>query len=191
MTVDKSRHVEPGSEAPWFELYDPRWEVTVTRDNVKGTSGLLVMLICNHCPYSQLVSEELVEIGRHYPKPRIGIVAISSNDITAFPEDGPAYMAAEAKRCDYPFPYVWDETQQTAKSYRAACTPDFYLYNANLRLAYHGQLDGSRPGNGVPVTGTDLRVGLDAVLSSNQVPEPWRPSMGCSIKWKTGNKTGW
>jgi peroxiredoxin len=177
-----------GDHAPDFGL--PATDGTfVHRDDVAaGRRAFLVLFICNHCPYVQHVRSELARIGRDYATRDVGIVGIASNDVAQYPEDGPAAMAEEAERAGYTFPYLWDETQDVAKAYGAACTPDPFLFDGHLRLAYRGQIDGSRPRNDEPVTGADLRAALDAVLAGEPVPEPQHPSVGCSIKWKPGNE---
>jgi thiol-disulfide isomerase/thioredoxin len=153
-----------------------------------GSPALLVMFLCNHCPYVKHVAEELVRLAREYQARGVGVVAISSNDVAKYPEDGPARMAEVAAAMGATFAYLYDETQDVAKAYHAACTPDFFLFKADGGLVYRGQLDGARPGNDVPVSGHDLRAALDAVLAGTPVPEPQRPSIGCSIKWKPGNE---
>jgi peroxiredoxin len=188
MTVEESIMRELGSEAPPFELPDPRNSRIVRLDQAWGVAGLLIMFICNHCPYVHHVREELVDIGRQYGGQDLGIIAINSNDIQRYPEDDPKEMAANAQWYGYPFPYLWDETQEVAKAFGAACTPDFFLFDATRRLVYRGQLDDSRPGNGIPVTGRDLRAALDAVLADQPVPTRQLPSAGCNIKWKPGNE---
>jgi peroxiredoxin len=176
-----------GTAAPDFHLPDATGHL-VSRDDFAGSSALLVMFLCNHCPYVKHVAEEVVRLAREYQARGVGVVAISSNDVAQYPEDGPARMAEVAAAMGATFPYLYDETQAVAKAYHAACTPDFFLFTADRRLAYRGQLDGARPGNDVPVSGHDLRAALDAVLASTPVPEPQRPSLGCSIKWKPGNE---
>jgi hypothetical protein len=149
------------------------------------------MFICNHCPAVKHVRAELARIGREYTVRGVGIVAISSNDPEAYPDDSPERMREEKAAAGYVFPYLFDGTQQVAAAYRAACTPDFFLFDADRRLVYRGQLDGSRPGSAVPVTGADLRAALDAVLAGREVPAEQRPSLGCNIKWRPGNEPAW
>lgn len=175
-----------GTSAPDFDLPDT---VSGKRFSLTDTTGkpLLVMFICNHCPFVKHVREELAAIGADYQSRGLAIVAISSNDVENYPDDSPDKMAAEAAEAGYTFPYLYDESQSVAKAYRAACTPDFYLFDANHKLAYRGQLDPSRPRNNTPVTGSDLRAAIDAVLAGRPVPEPQLPSIGCNIKWKAGN----
>jgi peroxiredoxin len=178
---------ELGSPAPPFELPDPRGG-TVSQDDAAGPAGLLVMVLSNHCPYVKHVRAELVRVARDYGGRGVGVVAIGANDSFAYPEDGPEAMAAEAERHGYPFPYLWDETQQVARAYQAACTPDLFLFDAGRRLFYRGQLDDSRPRNDRPVTGADLRAALDALLDGRPAPADQAPSVGCGIKWKPGNR---
>jgi peroxiredoxin len=179
--------LELGTDAPDFSLADPQGRI-YTRDKVKGSSGLLVMFICNHCPFVRHANQELVRIGRDYMQRGIGMVAINSNDYISYPDDSPAKMNVTARELGYPFPYVVDETQQVAKAYKAACTPDFFLFDENLKLVYRGQLDDSRPGNDKAVDGKDLRAAMDAMLSGKPISENQTPSIGCNIKWRTGNE---
>jgi peroxiredoxin len=176
-----------GSPAPAFELPDTDGR-TVSLDDVAGPAGLLVRFLSNHCPYVKHVRAELARIGADYAGRGVGVVAIGANDITRYPEDGPEGMAAVAEEYGFQFPYLWDEDQQVARAYEAACTPDLFLFDADRRLYYRGQLDDSRPGNGRPVDGADLRAALDALLDGRPAPEPQVPSMGCSIKWRPGNE---
>jgi len=177
-----------GSAAPDFALPDVTTGRTVGLAEVAGTGALLVMFICRHCPYVKHVRQELVRLANDYRDSGLAFVAISSNDPTTHPEDAPESLAEEAREVGYPFPVLFDETQEVAKAYGAACTPDFFLYDADRRLAYRGQLDASRPGNGIAVTGWDLRAAIDAVLGGGPVPRDQRPSIGCSIKWREGNE---
>jgi peroxiredoxin len=179
-----------GTEAPSFSLPDVVSGRTVTLDDFQDRSALLVMFICRHCPYVTHVRPALAELGREHASSRLGIVAISANDPAAYPEDAPESLAAEAVEAGYVFPYLFDETQEVAKAYTAACTPDFFLFDGRRRLVYRGQLDGSRPSNDIPVTGEDLRAAIDAVLDGRPAPEDQRPSVGCSIKWRPGNEPG-
>ena len=176
-----------GTEAPNFSLRTPDGRY-VTRDDVAGSMGLLVMFICNHCPYVIHVRDQIAKIGHDYAPKGIGIVAISSNDVANYPDDRPEKMAEMAKACNFNFPYLYDEMQDVAKAYSAACTPDFFLFNGAMKLVYRGQLDGSRPKNNVPVTGGDLRSALDALISGARIPDDQIPSLGCNIKWKAGNE---
>jgi len=192
MSRTESKMVELGTIAPPFELTDVVSGRAVGRDDVfaAGDSrGLLVMFICVHCPYVKHVEQELARIGADY-EGKIGIAAVSSNDVAAFPEDGPEQMKAQAKRVGFRFPYLYDETQEVAREYSAACTPDFFLFDRDLKLVYRGQLDGSRPrradgsGNDTPVTGADLRAAMDAVLAGKRPDTNQRTSIGCNIKWR-------
>ncbi len=187
MVATASAMLPLGTEAPDFALPDTTGAL-VSRDDFAGRQALLVMFVCNHCPYVRHVGEEIVRIGREYAARGVGIVAISSNDVAQHPEDGPGPMAEVARTMGLTVPYLYDETQAVAKAYQAACTPDFFLFDRDRRLVYRGQLDGARPGNDVPVTGRDLRAALDAVLAGEPVPEPQLPSLGCNIKWKPGNE---
>jgi peroxiredoxin len=177
-----------GSEAPPFTLPDVTTGKEVRLEDVAGHRGLLVMFICRHCPYVAHVREGLAHMANDYADAELGIVAISPNDPAEYPEDAPESLAEEARTAGYRFPYLFDDTQDVAKAYGAACTPDFFLYDADRRLVYRGQFDGSRPGNGIPVTGEDLRGAIDAVLEGRPVAEDQRPSVGCSIKWRPGNE---
>ncbi len=176
-----------GTQAPAFELPDVVSEKTVTQAIPQGKKGLLAMFISRHCPYVQHVKDEVARVGRDYTE-TFKIVAISSNDIVNYPDDAPAKLKQMAKESGFVFPVCFDETQEVAKAYSAACTPDFFLFDGNLRLVYRGQLDDSRPGNQKPVTGSDLRAALDALLHGKPVSKDQRPSLGCNIKWKPGNE---
>lgn len=175
-----------GTTAPDFQLPDTNGK-TVSLAGFKGAPALLVLFICNHCPYVKHVRGELANLGRDYQAKGVGIVAINSNDAKNYPDDNPEKMRQETKSAGYTFPYLYDETQSVAKAYRAACTPDIFLFDKNLKLVYRGQLDDSRPGNGIPVTGKDVRAALDAVLAGKPVFENQTASIGCNIKWKSGN----
>lgn len=187
MRATASTMLPLGTPAPDFHLPDTIGRV-VSRDDFAGSAALLVMFVCNHCPYVRHVGAELVRLGREYETRGVGVVAISSNDAAQHPEDGPAAMAEVATAMGLTVPYLYDETQAVARAYHAACTPDFFLFDTARRLVYRGQLDGARPGNSVPVTGRDLRAALEAVLAGRPVPEPQLPSLGCNIKWKPGNE---
>jgi peroxiredoxin len=176
-----------GTVAPDFKLTDSVSGKTVSLGDFEDSPAMLVMFICNHCPYVQHVSGELSRFGRDYQDRGLGIVAISSNDADEFPDDGPDAMKREAEAQGYTFPYLYDEDQQVAAEYTAMCTPDFFLFDADRKLVYRGRLDESRPNNGVPLTGADLRAAADAVLAGKPVSAEQWPSMGCSIKWKPGN----
>jgi peroxiredoxin len=185
-----STMLELGTLAPDFSLPDTDGR-TVSPGDFQDAKALLVMFICNHCPYVKHVQHELVRVARDYGPRGLAAVAISANDAEKYPDDAPAKMQEEKARVGYPFPYLYDETQAVAKAYRAACTPDFFLFDAERRLVYRGQLDGSRPKNAAPVTGKDLRAALDAVLAGRPVPPEQIPSVGCNIKWKPGNEPTW
>ncbi len=186
MAVTPSTMPDLGMKAPDFVLPDTEGKLVSLAD-FEDARALLVLFICNHCPYVKHVRHELARLCREYQERGVAIVAINSNDATSYPEDSPENMRKEKARVGYTFPYLYDETQAVAKAYRAACTPDFFLFDADRRLVYRGQMDDSRPGNGIPVTGKDLCAALDAVLAGRPVPENQRPSMGCNIKWKPGN----
>lgn len=176
-----------GTEAPDFRLPDYDGQL-VARDDFRGRKGLLVVFMCNHCPFVKHVAAQLSQIGDEYQAKGIGMVGISSNDISSHPDDAPAKMKVEATEQGYRFPYLYDETQSVAQSYRAACTPDFYLFDAQFKLIYRGQLDETRPKQGSVATGKDLRAALDALLAGQPQPQPQRPSIGCNIKWKAGKE---
>ena len=171
-----------GTQAPDFSLTNVDSQ-NVSLADFSGKPALLVMFICNHCPFVKHIADELAALGREYLSQGAGIVAISSNDSTKYPEDSPEQMVHEAENRGYVFPYLFDEDQAVAKAYKAACTPDFFLFDGEQKLVYRGQLDASRPGNEIPVTGSDLRAALDAVLSGQSVAEQQTPSIGCNIKW--------
>lgn len=176
-----------GTRAPAFTLPDAVSGDQVSLSDFDDKTGMLVMFICNHCPYVQHVRAELARFGRDYRDRDLGIVAISANDPDQYPDDGPEAMRTEAETVGYTFPYLFDEDQSVATAYTAMCTPDFFLFDANRELAYRGRFDESRPNSGIPVTGTDLRAAVDAVLAGEPVSDEQWPSMGCSIKWKPGN----
>jgi peroxiredoxin len=176
-----------GTKAPDFTLPDVVSGREVSLGDFDGSKGMLVMFICNHCPYVQHVREELARFGRDYQDEDLGIVAISANDADQYPDDGPDAMRKEALRTGYTFPYLFDAAQTVASAYTAMCTPDFFLFDANRELVYRGRLDDSRPNSGTAVTGADLRAAVEALLSGQPVSTDQRPSMGCSIKWKPGN----
>jgi len=190
MAETPSRMVELGTTAPGFSLPDVVSGQTVSLNTFAGKKALLLMFICPHCPFVKHVQDELARVGSDYADRDIGIVAISSNDAESYPEDSPPKLREMAERLGFRFPYCYDESQEIARAYDAACTPDFFLFDAARKLVYRGQLDGSRPGNGVPVTGIDLRLAIDAVLSDLPVDSNQRPSLGCNIKWKSGNEPG-
>jgi peroxiredoxin len=177
-----------GTKAPDFELPDVVTGRTVSIREFDRKRALLVMFICRHCPYVQHVRSELARLGRDFADSELAIVAISANDPDEYPEDAPESLAEEAREAGYAFPYLFDEAQEVAKAYTAACTPDFFLFGADRALAYRGQLDDSRPRNGLPVTGKDLRAAIEAVVSGEPVSDHQRASIGCSIKWRAGNE---
>jgi len=187
MAMTASAMVELGTQAPDFSLPDTRGSI-VSLSDFDDAKALLVVFMCNHCPFVKHVLNGLLNLAREYQMRGVAVVGISANDVDAYPEDGPEMMAAFAERLNLPFPYLYDATQEVAKSYHAACTPDFFLFDKDRRLAYRGQMDDSRPGNHVPVTGADLRAALDATLEGRPAPQEQRPSMGCNIKWKPGNE---
>jgi peroxiredoxin len=186
MVLTASTMLELGAQAPSFSLPDTTGK-TVCLDDFKNAAGLLVVFLCNHCPYVKHVQHELASIGCEYGPKGIAMVGINANDAVTYPDDSFARMGDEARRVGYSFPYLYDESQEVAKAYRAACTPDFFLFDRKQRLVYRGQLDDARPGKATPVTGRDLRRALDALLAGQPISKEQQPSMGCNIKWKTGN----
>jgi len=184
MALTESTMLELGTGAPDFSLPDVVTGKTVRRDDFRGQKGLLVMFICTHCPYVKHIENGLAQLGQDYAG-KMGIVAISSNDAEGYPDDSPAGLKRQAQTMGFTFPYLYDETQEIAHAYKAACTPDIYLFDDEMKLVYRGQFDGSRPGNGVPVTGKDLRAALDAVLRGEKPDGDQRASIGCNIKWKS------
>ncbi len=176
-----------GTQAPAFRLADFRGHV-VSIDDFAASPALLVAFLCNHCPYVKHIREAFAQLAREYPRRGLAVVAIASNDADTYPQDGPEGMAEEAASAGYTFHYLFDESQKIAHAYKAACTPDFFLFDRARRLVYRGQFDGSRPRNDVPVTGSDLRAAVDAVLLDKAVSPHQQPSIGCSIKWKPGNE---
>jgi peroxiredoxin len=184
MALIESNPFEIGKTAPNFSLLDTISDKNLTLSDLKGKNGTAIMFICNHCPFVIYVNEQLVKLANDYLEKGIGFIAISSNDVGNYHQDGPQYMKRVAIKLNYPFPYLYDESQNIAKLYDAACTPDFYVFDENLKSVYHGQLDNSRPGNGIPVTGNDIRNALDKLLCGEENTEIQKPSMGCGIKWK-------
>ena len=184
MASTPSNMLALGTKAPEFELYDTVTDKTFDLEALKGPKGILIMFICNHCPFVKHVNPEIAKLGEEYQAKGFGIVAISSNDVENYPDDSPELMKETAQSEAYTFPYLYDEDQSVAKAYDAACTPDFFLFDENLELAYRGQLDDSRPGNEKPVTGKDLRDAMEAILAGEKVSEDQKPSIGCNIKWK-------
>lgn len=179
-----SNQLTLGTSAPNFSLLDTISGQTLALNELKGTSGTVIMFICNHCPFVLHINAKLVELANHYQAQGIKFIAISSNDVVTYPQDGPEAMTAHAQSEGYSFPYLYDEDQSVAKAFKAACTPDIYLFDEDLKLTYHGQLDDSRPGNGKPVTGADLSAAIEAILENKPATEVQRPSIGCNIKWK-------
>lgn len=184
MALTPSNIFPKGEIAPDFTLYDTISNQWLSLQALKGKRGTVIFFICNHCPYVIHINRELVRLAKDYQSRGFSFIAISSNDITRYPQDGPNLMKAHAMKENYPFPYLYDETQEVAKAYNAACTPDLYVFNENLKAIYHGQLDDSRPGNNIPVSGKDIRNVLETILSNRIYKGTPKPSMGCSIKWK-------
>ncbi|GGD02816.1 thioredoxin family protein [Hyunsoonleella pacifica] len=173
-----------GTKAPDFSLLDTVSDAVLNLNKLKGKKGTVILFICNHCPFVIHVNPKLVAIANTYKSQGINFIAISSNDVENYPQDSPEKMKIHAVTEGYPFPYLYDETQSVAKAYNAACTPDLYLFNEDLELAYRGQLDDSRPGNGIPVSGKDLQYAIDCLISGKENNETQKPSIGCNIKWK-------
>jgi len=189
MAATESTMLPLGTPAPDFSLPDTNPPGrSVSLKDYADRDALVVMFLCNHCPFVKHIQRELASLARDYLPRGVGFVAISSNDATTHPDDAPDRMTITANEEGWPFPYLYDESQETAKAYRAACTPDFFVFDRDRRLVYRGQLDGSRPTNGLPVTGADLRAAIDSALAGRPAPEPQLPSVGCNIKWKTGNE---
>ena len=188
MALTPSTMLPLGTKAPDFKLPDVVSGKTVSLATFDGKKALLVMFICRHCPYVQHIKEELAKLGKDYANSPLGVVAISANDAENYPDDSPPQLKAMAQELGFAFPFCYDESQAVAKAYTAACTPDFFLFDANRKLVYRGQLDDSRPGNGKPVTGKDLRAAIDAVLAGKPVSQEQRPSIGCNIKWKKSSE---
>lgn len=187
MALTPSTMLALGTKAPDFKLPDTegKW---VSLADFKEAPALLVIFTCNHCPYVKHIRHDLARLVQQYQAKGVAVVGINSNDVSTHPDDSPEKMKAEVKEVGYTFPYLYDETQEVAKAYRAACTPDFYVFDRERKLVYRGQMDDSRPGNEIPITGNDLRSALDAVLAGRPVDSNQKPSMGCNIKWKKGNE---
>ena len=185
MAQTPSVMIDLGTTAPAFNLPDTVSGKQISLDEIKSDKATVIMFICNHCPYVKHVNAELVKLANDYIPEGISFAAISSNDVINYPEDSPEKMKEHALASGYPFPYLYDETQDVAKAYNAACTPDFYIYDKDLKLVYRGQLDDSRPKNDLPVTGKDIRDALDNILEGKEVDKNQKPSIGCNIKWKT------
>lgn len=188
MSLTPSTMLQLGSQAPDFQLTDVTSGQKITLQNFDDSKALLVMFICCHCPFVKLVEAELAEIGKDYCDNGLGVIAISSNDAEKYPDDAPEKMKEQAALLSFNFPYCYDETQEVAQAYRAACTPDLYLFNGDQKLVYRGQLDDARPGNDKPVTGKDLRAAIEAILMGKPVDPEQLPATGCNIKWKPGNE---
>lgn len=184
MVLTPSKMLPLGTKAPDFKLWDVISDKKLSLNELKSDIATVIMFICNHCPYVKHVQKGLVELANDYIPKGISFIAICSNDIENYPDDSPENMRAVAKRLAYPFPYLFDESQEIARAYDATCTPDFYIFDKDLRCVYRGQMDDSRPGNGKPVTGKDIRDALDNILGGKPVAEEQYPSIGCNIKWK-------
>jgi peroxiredoxin len=180
-----------GTSAPDFQLADVVSGKTISLATFAEKKALLVMFICQHCPFVKHVRHELAQLGKDYAEESLGIVAISANDVANYPDDSPEHLQAMARSLALNFPICYDESQATAKAYTAACTPDFFLFDADRKLVYRGQLDDSRPGNNLPITGQDLRAAIEAVLAGKAVNPDQKPSIGCNIKWKSGHEPGY
>ena len=187
MAQTPSNMPDLGLDAPDFSLPDPTGKL-YSLDDFSDAKALLVVFMCNHCPFVIHLREALSAFASEYQAKGVAVVGINANDITDRPADSPEMMAVEIEQQSYTFPYLFDESQQTAMAYQAACTPDFFLYDGDRKLVYRGQFDGSRPGNGVPVSGEDLRAAMDALLAGQAIPPDQKPSMGCIVKWRPGNE---
>jgi len=184
MASTPSNMIPIGTQAPNFNLFDTVSKKHLSLENLKGGKGTVIMFICNHCPFVIHINKALVNIANEHTEKGISFIAISSNDVINYPQDSPEKMSLHAENENYPFPYLHDKTQNVAKAYDAACTPDLYVFDGNLKLVYRGQLDDSRPGNGIPVTGKDLKHALDCILKNEENINQQKPSIGCNIKWK-------
>lgn len=187
MVLTPSTMLPLGTKAPDFSLPNVDGK-TVSLGDFAGAPATLIIFMCNHCPYVKHVAPELARLAREYQGKGVAVVGISSNDVAAHPADSPEQMVHEAESREYTFPYLFDETQRVAQAYKAACTPDFYVFDKNQKLVYRGQMDASRPDSGIPVTGKDLRTALDAVLAGRAPAADQKPSIGCNIKWRAGNE---
>ena len=187
MVATASTMLALGTQAPDFKLPDTNGKIVSIMD-FADKKAILVVFMCNHCPFVKHIIDKFVEIAREYQSKGVAVVGINSNDVDSYPEDNPAKMAAVAKAKGFTFPYLYDGSQDVAKAYKAACTPDFFLFDSERKLVYRGQMDDSRPGNGKPITGADLKAAMDAVFAGKAVFGNQRPSMGCNIKWKQGNE---
>ena len=184
MAQTPSNMMPLGTKAPNFSLPDVVSGENLSLQDLEGETATVIMFICNHCPFVKHIEDELVKLGQEYPSKGVSLVAISANDVENYPQDSPEKMKQLAESLGYNFPYLYDETQTVAKAYDAACTPDFYIFNKHLKCVYRGQLDDSRPGNNIPVTGVDLRDALNSILSGQQLSQNQKPSVGCNIKWR-------
>ena len=184
MSLTPSNMIALGTKAPDFELVNTVDDQLVSLDDAKGLNGTVIMFICNHCPFVKHVNNELSQLAKDYKSKGIKCIAISSNDVENYPQDSPEKMKQHAIEHEFIFPYLYDQTQDVAKAYDAACTPDFYVFDEQLKLVYRGQLDNSRPNNGIPVTGKDLRSALDHLLGGEPIDPNQKPSIGCNIKWR-------
>lgn len=182
MALVESTHFEIGKSAPDFELLNTVNDETASLTQLKGEKGTAIFFICNHCPFVIHILDELIQLGKDYANSGVNLIAISSNNIEAYPQDGPKHMKTVGEKLG--FPYLFDESQEIAKAYGAVCTPDLYVFDADLKLAYHGQIDDSRPGNNIPVSGNDLRNAIDCLIKNEANTKIQKPSIGCSIKWK-------
>jgi len=191
VSLTPSTMLDLGTPAPDFALHDVVTDRTVSLEDFASGDALLVAFWCNHCPYVQHIEDAFVQFAQEYASRGLDVVAISSNDVETYPQDGPEAMKQRANDHAYPFPYLFDADQEVARAYRAACTPDFFLFDGEGRLAYRGQFDGSRPSSGDAVTGADLRAAADALLERGEVPADQNPSVGCNIKWKRGAEPEW
>ena len=187
MALTASTMLELNTKAPSFQLPDVVSGKTISLDTFAGKKALLVMFICRHCPFVKHIQTELAQLGKDYKQHNLGIVAISANNAEQYPEDAPEKLKQMAEEFEFTFPFCYDETQETAKAYTAACTPDFFLFNAQRKLVYRGQLDDSRPSNGIPVTAKHLRLAIETLLVDHPITQEQKPSIGCNIKWKPGN----
>lgn len=184
MVETESNMMPLGAKAPDFTLFEPATGKNISLQGMKSDKATVIMFICNHCPFVKHIQNELVNLANDYMKKGVSFIAINSNDVVNYPQDSPENMVEEVNKMNYPFPYLYDESQEVAKSYKAACTPDFYIFDKDLRCVYRGQLDSSRPGNNIPVTGEDIRNALDSILQGKEVSNDQKPSIGCNIKWK-------
>lgn len=191
MVMVPSTMLALGTSAPDFSLPEPATGATVALSDFEGAPALLVMVLSNHCPFVKHIADALAAFGREYGGKGVAMVAINANDVASYPEDGPDMMVEEVERRGYTFPYLFDGSQEVAKAYQAACTPDFFLFDGDRKLVYRGQFDDSRPSLDVPVTGADLRTACDAVLAGDTPAGDQTPSVGCNVKWKTGNAPPW